>query len=335
MSPSSTRLRLGLISALVIFGLMAGIGISEAQVQPLDQLREIDGGDLQYRTHVYLAFHQVGVEQIVLLPPEGFSGAVFRTRVNGEPGWGEMLKERNYNAFMFDHVGCGSTIAPPNRDIVTLTDKTAWGTMQIMVATEAQLVIAQGFSAGFALLGKSNHEKGGFAFVLIDPIGPQGAQDDLKVSPAEWFARRDPLDDALWKEWGWGKRAHHLRKGTDLEPQWADSLLNLYEADQPDYGTVLLTGIDAAARVRDTRFLQGVPVLVVRTNAADQDQIRREDQVVAWLESAGCHVDRLKLRDVPGAEHTTALPWAGAEAEVVLDRFLSWYQGVRSPVEGR
>lgn len=294
--------------------------------QRIEDMKEFNAGHLAYRTHVYLEFSSRSSSQVVLFPDDGFSGKTFRDKPDGTPSWGRMLQARDFNAYMFDHVGCGSSIPPPDENIVPMTEKTAFGVFQMMVATKAQMVIAHGMSAGFAIKGCTQREDAGHSLVLIDPIGPQGWQDFTDLTPADLFERRQNLDDALWQEWGFGKRAGRLRSGIDVDAATADSLLAGYERDQPHYAMTLLTGIDTDTQVNETLHLEDVPVLVVRTTAADATQIAREEQVARRLVEAGCRVERLDLGAVEGLEDTTGLPWVGAKAEAVLEELLAWYE---------
>jgi hypothetical protein len=92
-----------------------------------------------------------------------------------------------------------------------------------------------------------------------------------------------------------------------------------------------LSTIEAGTAVNEFTFLQKVPVLIVRTTAADDEQIHREQQVSAWLEKAGCRVDHLDLSEHESTRHTTGLPWAGDEAGATLKLILQWYDGLGLP----
>lgn len=314
--------------------LLLSVASAATAQQRIEDMKEVDAGDLAYRTHIYLEFSSRSSSQVVLFPGDGFSGRTFRDKPDGSPSWGRMLQERGFNAYMFDHVGCGASIPPADEDIVKMTEKNVFGTFQMMVATKAQLVIAHGMASGFAIKGRSQRGDAGHSLILIDPIGPQGWQDSTDLTPADLFARRQNLDDVLWREWGFGEEAGRLRPDLDVDAATADSVLADYERDQPNYAMTLLTGIDTDTQVTETMHLQDFPVLVVRTTAADAEQIEREEQVVRRLVEAGCRVDRLDLAAVEGLENTTGLPWIGSRSAAVLEELLAWYdrQGIEPPV---
>jgi hypothetical protein len=78
-------------------------------------------------------------------------------------------------------------------------------------------------------------------------------------------------------------------------------------------------------RVRGPGRLEHWRVLVLRTSAANDAQVRREQAFSVWLEDAGVHVDLLDLGQDSELSGTTGLPWIGSNAPLVLERILDWY----------
>jgi pimeloyl-ACP methyl ester carboxylesterase len=310
-----------------------GIPASLAQQSSPDQsgslttMREFDSGDLDFRTHTYLRFSSVRSPQVLLVPGQGFGGQVFLERVDGSPGWSEMLPERGFNAYALDNVGCGKSLPPPSDDFVELTRWAAYGVYQMSVATRSSLIIAQGHSAGFAVIARSLDPVATHAAILIDPIGPQQAQPMTEITPQELLERHENLEAWLWQTWGFGSERGTLRRGLDLAPADADSLIHLYDRQQPPYWVAMLTHMDTATRVQNPSPLMDWPVLLVRTPGRSTEQIEREDALAAWLTEHGARVNRLDLQE-EGFADVSGLPWAGRRAGEVLDRLLQWYDSV-------
>lgn len=300
------------------------------------EMTEFNAGDIKYRTHIYFEFVAETAPQVVLAPGDGLSGATFRYRPDGSASWGKMLRERGFNVYMLDNVGCGNAIEPPSTDFPTLADMGRFGVEQIALATAPRLLIAHGEAAGFAIKARSLNEGAGDALVLIDPIGPQGSQPMSTLSSAEVLERWQDRQNRVWRRWGFGPEYGKLRRGVDVTEAVARQIVDGYEEDQPAYWAALLTPMDLPLQVRDGFLLADLPVLVIRTQGADREQIERENAVVAWLENFGTHVDRLDLTRDPELKNTSGLPWVGDLSEPALERILTWREQVATnPNPGR
>lgn len=316
----------GVLSTLIVFGLAA----APAQAQThMSELTEFEAGDLDYRTYMYFEYAAVEAKAALLAPGEGLSGSTFRWRPDGQPSWGKMLNERGYNVYMLDNVGVGKAPTPPTDDFVVLADR-GRHCMQLMgAASFPDLLIAHGAAVGLTLKARSMEPRVGHAFVFIDPIGPQGSQPMVSITPEQEYARWTDRKNHVWRRWGFGPKYGTLRRGIDVTEEIARSVVDSFEDDQPPYGVALLTPLDVPLQVREGYLLENLPVLVIRTNGADREQIERENAVVAWMEGFGMQVDRLDLTRDPELKNTSGLPWIGDLSGAVLERIMQWRESVR------
>ena len=320
--PTSTTFVLALLLLVVL-----PPGDADAQRNVLETMKEIPAGHIRYRTLSYLEYDSQASPNIMLAPGFGLSGETFRRRVGGAPGWGKLLKERGYNAWMFDNVGVGNAQGPPDDNFDAILEHGMYGFYQIGYAGSCGLVILHEQAAGMGLRARSFDAQYADAMVLIDPIGPQGAQPMLEYDPARLLAeRRDP--DHVWRTWGFGPARGTVREGLDLSAARAESLYVGYDRTQPAYWAGLLTRYESDYEVREAMNLAGVPVLVVRTPAAGEEQIEREGHVIDWMTERGMLVDRLDLSSHPQLKHVSGLPWTGDLAPEVLEEIMNWYESL-------
>ena len=320
-----------LLTAILIVGAVH----TPSWAQEIHEPRYIENnaGDLEFRTYFYGSF--VGTHQpaIYFVPDAGFTGDLFVATAEREPGWVQLVNEREWNGFALSNVGTGRALPPPSEDIVALTDKAIYGAMQMGIATGARVAFAQGLGAAFVIKAKSIDDRFKAAGILLDPIGPQGAQPLLDVDAETILAQRANLDERFPSMWGFGEGPDQLYPDIDITPEGVADLRSRYETDQPPYWAAALTGLDAGLEVREPVRLKDWPVLVVRGVKATREQIAREEAVVKWLQERGALVERLNLADL-GLEGLTQLPMAGSNAEAVINHFLDWAEakGLGEPV---
>jgi hypothetical protein len=322
----------GMFAVLVVLGLYD----APSSAQHASELTEFQAGDLNVRTHIYFEFSSETALQALLAPGDGLRGETFRWKPDGSPSWGKMLHQRGYNVYMLDNVGVGK--APPTRsdDFPFLANQGLEGLRVVGAATIPDLVIAHGEAAGFALKARSMEPRAGEALVLIDPIGPQGSQPMVSMSPAQEYARWIDRKNHIWRRWGFGPKYGTLRRGIDVTEEIARTVVDSYEDDQPAYWVALLTPMDVPLQVREGDLLENLPVLVIRTHGADREQIERENAVVAWMQGFGMRVDRLDLTRDPDLKNTSGLPWIGDLSDAVFARIVQWRDTVRAdPATGR
>ncbi len=310
----------------------ASVAAQRHLAEPADvDISEFDSGDIAFRTHTYFQMARPLALPFVFFPGDGLSGIYFRDKPDGSPGWTRRIEERGYNALAMDHVGCGRSIPPPDDDILKLFEKGLYGVYQMGMATRPEMAVAHEMAAGLLLKARSLDAAVGRSLVLIDPIGPQYAQPIPEIEPEDLLPRRADPRAWYWKHWGLGPRVGRLRAGIDLDAAAADSLMQALEPRQPAYWAGLLTRMDSGLEVREPYLLEGVPVLVVRTPAADRAQIAREEAVVQWMIERKMRVDRLDLSRDPALKNVSGLPWMGDLSDRVLDRFLEWLEGLDLP----
>jgi len=320
-----------------VFALLAAIVcISPARAQEniLYKVDELPGGDLSYRTLFYIEFDSEVAPTIIMEAGFGLTAETLRRRIGGAPGWGKLLKERGYNAWMLNNVGVGRSETPRDRDLDQLFKFGSFGNFQVGYANDGSLAILHGQAAGLGLRSASYGERYSDMFVLIDPIGPQGSQPFLPYEPAKRRAQREDPNH-IWQKWGFGPERGTIREGLDLSAAAAESLAAAYDPTQPPQWAGMLTHVDSPFEVREPLYLEGRDVLVIRTPAADDTQIEREKSLVKWMRERGMNVETMDLSDDPETEGVSALPWAGEKAPYVLERILSWYEnldGAKTPV---
>ncbi len=307
---------------LLALGLTAN---STTWAQELHEPRYIENnaGDLDFRTYFYGSF--VGTHQpaIYFVPDAGFTGDLFVATAEREPGWVQLANDREWNGFSLSNVGTGRAPEPPSEDLIELTDKAIYGAMQLGIATGARVVFAQGLGAAFVIKAKSIDDRFRGAGILLDPIGPRGAQPMLDIDAETILAHRDAMDERFPAMWGMGKGPDELYPDIDMTPDGVADLRSRYELDQPPYWAAALTGFDGGLEVREPIRLKDWPVLIVRGVRASAEQIAREESVAKWLEERGALVERLKLSDL-GLRGLTQLPMSGSNAAAVLNYFIDW-----------
>lgn len=316
--------------ALALLSIAAATAAPASAQQHASELTEFNAGDINYRTFVYFEFSSEIAPQVALIPGDGLLGSTFRFKPDGSPGWGKMLLERGYNVYMLDNVGCGRAIEPPSDDFAKLVAMAQFGVEQIGAATIPVFMVAHGQAAGLALYSRSIEPRTAQSLVLVDPIGPQGTQPMTELTPEEVLERWRERDDWNWRRWGFGPRYGKLRRGVDVDEESARAVVDGFDAKQPAYWTALLTPMESGLRVESDFNLRGVPVMVIRTPAADAEQIERENAVVDWMQSMGMEVTRLDLREDPRFASSTGLPWIGDVAEPLLEHVIEWNDGLES-----
>lgn len=288
---------------------------------------DFDAGDIDYRTHMYCWFWDVQAPQINLVPGGYIGGEAFLETAYGEPGWAKLLQLRGCNAYALDMVGAHNTDPLPGNDLVMLIDKGLWGVYQMGMGTQPHLMLGHGAHAAYVITARARDPKVAMSGVLIDPWGPQGAQPLVDLDPATAYERHADLRDTLWRQWGLGPAYGEIEGEKDLDQAGFDNFFERYiDPAQPPYWAAAVTGLDTQLRVNQDIYLQGWPVLVVRTPAADAEQIAREESVVAWLKERGVEVERLDLSTVPGLEVVTGIPFAGHRAAEVLEAMWPWME---------
>ena len=144
----------------------------------------------------------------------------------------------------------------------------------------------------------------------------------------EALEARESFDDELWRRYGFGPRVGKLYEGLDVDLATATAVYEGYDRDCFQIRPALLQPMISPVRVRGTARLEGWYVLMVRTPAADDAQVAREEALTAWLREAGVIVETLDLAADPAFAGVTGLPWIGAKAPAVLERFVDWYRRV-------
>lgn len=323
-----------ILLAIALSCLTATTAAGQAQKNILYDLDELPAGDLRYRTLIYLDYANENSPTVMLEAGFGLDAESLRRRIGGKPGWGKMLEERGYNAWMLNNVGVGRAQHPPDEDLDSLMKWGMYGHYQVGLANLAALSILHGQAAGMGLRAASYSRKFTDAMILIDPIGPQGSQPMMPFDPERLLAERFD-EDHIWREWAFGPERGATRDGLDLSVAEAESLYASYDRTNPPQWAGLLTHYDGPFEVEEPMNLEGVPVLVVRTPAADDEQIEREKALVRWMNERGMVVETWDLSEDAELKNVSGLPWAGELSSRVLDQMMSWYEsldGARLPV---
>jgi hypothetical protein len=324
-----SRLRALLSLSLCLVLILSVAGPSPAQDKV--DISEFNSGDIDFRTYSYLQLAKPLALPFVFFPGDGVRAVYFRDKPDGSPGWTRRVEERGFNALAMEHVGSAVAITPPDDDILKLMEKGLYGVYQVGMATRPEFAVGHEMAAGLLLKARSQDEGVGRALILIDPIGPQRSQPMTTLTPRDLYEQRQDLPDHLWRKWGFGPREGKLRRGLDLSMAAAESLLSTYDGGQPAYWAGLLTEMQSGLEVREPIKLFDLPVLVVRTPAADKEQIAREEAVVAWMVERGMRVDRLDLTKDPILKNVSGLPWMGDLSDEVLERFFEWHSELDLP----
>ncbi len=287
---------------------------------------EFDTGDDYFPVHVYLRMAEAGAPAVTLFPGEGLSGVLFRDRPDGGPSWVDLLVERNFAALAVDWAGTGKVTELFNQDYLRALKAQVQGAYLMGRGSLPRLGIAHAEGAALLIKARSFGDYTSRTAVLIDPIGPQYSQPLERMSFDEALEARDGFDDALWQRWGFGKQVGNLDPGLDIDLDTAMRVFEGYNRHAIQIRPALLQPMISPIRVRGTARLQDWYVLIVRTRAADETQIRRETALTEWLDNAGANVELLDLNTEPAFSGTTGLPWIGTTAESLLDRLIEWYE---------
>jgi hypothetical protein len=261
-----------------------------------------------------------------MFPGEGISGATFRHRPDGGPGWIDLLLAEGYNALSLDWPGTGAATSYINRDLIRALNAHVEGAFYTARGSMPVLSIAHAEGAALLIKTRSFGDYLSRTSVLIDPIGPQYAQPLEPMSFEQALARQETLEDDLWRHWGFGPRVGELRDGLDIDLETAMKVLESYQRDAFPIRPALLQPMISPIRVQDTARLDGWRVLIIRTPAADQAQIERELALSDWLRAANVHVELMDLSEDPDLAGTTGLPWIGANALPILERIMDWHR---------
>jgi hypothetical protein len=292
-------------------------------IAPGVKFMEMNAGDLDDRTYAYALVRSSEVPSIVFLPPEGLGASIYLDRPAGEPGWMRMALDAGWNSFAFDLVGCGKSLPPTTDDLGRLVDKALYGVVQSGASTQCTTVFAAGISAAFLIKARASDPQYIAPAVLLDPIGPRGAQAMTALTPDQLVARRRKLADALWVEWGAGPVPGKESKNSDLGRAGFQTLLATYQRNQPQYWAAALSNFQTPLAVSQGSNLSGWRVLILRSPGRSGEQIAREDQLAAWLGERGVKVERRKLEDL-GLAGLSALPMCGRNASAVFHEILTW-----------
>lgn len=287
---------------------------------------QFSSGNDYFQVEIYLEFLGQGVPTATIYPGEGLTGSQFRDRPDGGTGWLELINEAGMSSISVDWPGTGNAMGYFNRDLMRALDATVEGAYLTGRGSLAQLNIAHAEGAALLTKTRSFGDYLSRTAVLIDPIGPQHAQPLEPVSFEQALARQETFEDDLWRRLGFGPRAGVLGEGLDIDLQTANAVFGDYQRDAFPIRPALLQPLISPIRVRGTGRLEGWRVLIMRTPAADDSQINREEAFAAWLLDAGVHVEHIDLSADPALAGTTGLPWIGSNAPAVLEIILDWYR---------
>jgi len=312
---------------LLLFSILA-LHATPAAAQEANQPRfpmflDTGSGDVELRSHAYMSIQNPDYPQLVFVPDRGLNGDIFLTKADGSPGWQAYANANGWNTYSLSLVGCGKADPPPTDDLVDLTEKSVFGVYQIGVGTQAQLLIAHGAPAAFAIKARALDKLASKTAVLLDAWGPPGSQSRPAPTVDEVVAESRDLEKAMFRRWGAGKSPGRFARDSDLGKEGFDAMLQRVQRDQPAYWATLVTGFVADVRVADPANLEGWHVLLVQGPYRSADEVRWEDELAAWLRERGVHVDRMALTDL-GLPGISALPMSGRHADAVLEHFLAW-----------
>ncbi len=286
---------------------------------------QFSSGNEYFPLEIYLSHLGKGVPSVTLYPGEGITGEWFRTRPDGSAGWIELLNQAQMSALAIDWPGTGNASTFINRDLIRALDAHVEGAYFTNRGSLPKLTVAHAEGAAILVKIRSYGDYLSPLAVFIDPIGPQHSQPLEPLTFEEALARQETLEDDLWRQWGFGPRAGVLHEGLDVDLESANRVHADYQRDAFPIRPALLQPMLSPIRVRGPGRLEHWRVLVLRTSAVDDAQVRREQAFSTWLEDAGVHVDLLDLGEDPELSDTTGLPWIGSNAPLVLERILDWY----------
>ena len=256
---------------------------------------EFDTGNDYFPLHVYLRMAEAGAPSVLMFPGEGISGILFRDRPDGGPSWIDLLHERNFSALAIDWIGTGKAPELFNQDYIRALEAHVEGAHTMARGALPRLAVAHAEGAALLIKARSFGDYTSRTAVLIDPIGPQYSQPLEQISFEEALAAHEGFDEALWQRLGFGPRVGELREGLDIDADTAMRVFDGYNRQAVQIRPALLQPMISPIRVRGPGQIQGWYVLIVRTPAADDAQIRRELALTEWLSVAGANVELLDL----------------------------------------
>ena len=289
---------------------------------------EFDTGDDYFPVHVYLRMTEPGAPAVTLFPGEGISGILFRDRPDGGPSWFDLLVERNYSPLAVDWAGTGKVTELFNQDYLRALKAQVQDAYLVGRGALPRLGIAHAEGAALLIKARSFADFTSRTAVLIDPIGPQYSQPLERISFDEALEARSVFDATLWRRWGFGPQVGEVYPELDIDLDTATRVFDGYFRHAIQIRPALLQPMISPIRVRGPGLIEDWYVLIVRTPAADKNQIRREQALTEWLNAAGAIVELLDLSTDPAFSGTTGLPWIGTTAEPLLDRLLEWHERV-------
>lgn len=318
------------LSILFLVAVASGWTLAQpARAQTPDQApSEFDTGVENFPIHVYLNIVGSGGPLANLFCGQGLSGGLFRDRPDGGPGWFQTLESEGIGALAFDWPGTGKAPAPINRDLIRALNAHVSAAFDLGRGSLPLLCFAHAEGAALLIKNRSFGDYTSRTAVLIDPIGPQYSQPLEPITFDEALARKATFEDDLWRQYGFGPRVGELYDGLDVDLETATAVFESYQRDCFPIRPALLQPLISPIRVEGTSHIAGWYVLMVRTPAADPQQIEREEALTAWLREAGATVESLDLSADPAFAGVTGLPWIGEQAPAVMERFIEWYRRV-------
>ena len=310
------------IRPLLIILLLTVASAAVAQDMP----EQFSSGNDYFPIEIYMGFLGQGERAALIFPGEGISGATFRHRPDGGPGWIDLLNGEGYNALSLDWPGTGAANNPINRDLIRALNAHVEGAFFSARGSMPVLSIAHAEGAALLIQTRSFGDYLSRTSVLIDPVGPQYAQPLEPMTFEQALAARETFEDDLWRRWGFGPRAGELRDGLDIDLAAAMEVFEGYQRDAFPIRPALLQPMISPIRVQSTDMLDGWRVLILRTPAADEAQVAREQALTEWLRAANVHVELMDLSADPELANTTGLPWIGANALPFLELIMDWHR---------
>jgi hypothetical protein len=290
-------------------------------------LWEFDAG-MNHKYHIAGFYYEdAGDERFTAVAPIELDARVFLRKADGSEGWFYRLADRGWSVFGGELPATGRSIPPPRRDILYLGDGAVEATLRLSAATFCRALFAQGAACGFVIRVRDSNPKYQPAAILLDPIGPPGAQERVDWTPDEVFERSVDLEERLWVEWGFGPRPGVRFSDLDLTQEQCEAVLDRASRHAPPYWSLMLTGLHSYVETDDTGNLADWPVLVVRGARSTPTMDARRESVIAWLTARGAQVDRLDLA-AEGPPGLSNLPMLGRGADQVADLLEEWLEAL-------
>ena len=291
---------------------------------------QFSSGNDYFPVEIYLRFLRQGAPAVTAFPGEGISGISFRDRPDGGPGWLDLFNGEGYMALSVDWPGTGNARTFINRDLIRALDAHVEGAFFTGRGALPVLSIAHAEGAALLIKSRSFGDYLSRTAVLIDPIGPQHAQPLEPISFEQALARQETFDDDLWRRLGFGPRAGELDEDLDIDMDTAMSLFESHTRDCFPLRPALLQPMISPIRVQGTAKLEGWRVLILRTPAADESQVKRELALAEWLRAAKVHVEVYDFSADPELANTSGLPWIGTNALRVHELIMDWHRDALS-----